>query len=264
MCCQRAHNVFPTSNIKLHISVPTPEALTCVTFQYGIENSGGFTAEDIFNEVNNTLKTGLIIATRNVTIEILNETFPRGDDSSSSQRFLRTESLQISKQYLATATSKDRADSPIYDINRPYHGRGMIANPSLPINHLFNVMDLGPFPSEASRSPQKDVNDLQRRRRTVYLPQEISHMDDDGRRLAYYSDAYPPVINSIADNPFCDKPSDIQCAVVDSTVCVILEEGDDEAAVQTALLLGISEAIRDGSFQAAIPSENQIPGEFVQ
>jgi hypothetical protein len=247
--------------------VPTPEALTCVTFQYGIENSGGFTAEDIFNEVNNTLKTGLLIATRNVTIETLNETFPRDDNSSISQRFLQTENMDRSKHYLEDPTPGDRVDSPIYDayIHRPYHDAPSITNPAFSrTNRLFNVMDIGLFHIETPSHPEGDVTDPQRRRRTVYLPQEISDMDNGGRRLVFYTDVYAPVINSIIENPFCVRPPDISCAVVDTTVCVILEEGDNEDEVQTALLRGISLSIQDGSFQAAIPKENQIPGELIQ
>jgi hypothetical protein len=57
----------------------------------------------------------------------------------------------------------------------------------------------------------------------------------------------------------------INCAVVDSTVCVLLEEGDDEEEVRTALLDGIEESILNGSFQDAIPPEHQLPqGEAIE
>jgi hypothetical protein len=84
-----------------------------------------------------------------------------------------------------------------------------------------------------------------------------------GRRLVYYTDTYLPVINNIFDNEFCDN-EELNCAVVDSTVCVLLEEGDDEEEVRTVLLDGIEESILNGSFQEAIPPEHQLPkGETV-
>jgi hypothetical protein len=248
-------------------SVPTPEALTCVSFQYGIQNSGGYTAEDIFNEVNNTLKTGLLIATRNVTIQTLNETFPRDDDTSSSGRALRSEGLQISHHWSLVAP-EDRSGSPIHDALLPiqaYSGHGMMTNPATPASQLFNVMDLGRFQSDNSRRVQGAIDDDQRRRRTVFLPRDFSDVDDrGGRRLVFYTDEYAPVINSIIANEFCDRPPEINCAVVDSTVCVVLEEGDNEEEVRAALLNGFATSIQDGTFQGAIPPENQIPGDVVE
>jgi hypothetical protein len=49
----------------------------CVDFFYSVRNNAGLSAQDILDENNNTLRTGLEIATRNVTIDILNTTFPR-------------------------------------------------------------------------------------------------------------------------------------------------------------------------------------------
>mmetsp|Transcript_1124 Transcript_1124/g.2394 ORF Transcript_1124/g.2394 Transcript_1124/m.2394 type:complete len:399 (-) Transcript_1124:198-1394(-) len=53
---------------------PTPSDLVCVNFQYGVENTDGFSSEDIENEVGNTYKSGLLTATRAVTINALNAT----------------------------------------------------------------------------------------------------------------------------------------------------------------------------------------------
>ena len=44
----------------------------------------GLDADDVMNEVNNTLKCGLTSATRTIVIDVLNETFPRTEG-----RFLR-------------------------------------------------------------------------------------------------------------------------------------------------------------------------------
>jgi hypothetical protein len=61
-------------------------------------------------------------------------------------------------------------------------------------------------------------------------------------------------------NPLCDDLPEFECSVVDSTVCVLLEEGDDEEEVRSSLLAGIEQSILGGSFQAAIPPEHQLPG----
>jgi hypothetical protein len=98
----------------------------------------------------------------------------------------------------------------------------------------------------------------------VFLPKgpSIEERETDNgwqRKLVYYTDSFLPVINSIIDNPYCASASEWECAIVDSTVCVVLEEGDDEEAVQAAILDGIAAAVLDGSFVAAIPPENMLP-----
>ena len=63
-----------------------PETLQ-ISLQYSLQNScPEFTAGNIMNEVDNTLKQGLIGATASVTIRILNETFPRADTDARRQR----------------------------------------------------------------------------------------------------------------------------------------------------------------------------------
>lgn len=221
--------------------MPTPDALTCVNFQYGIQNDAGFDADDIFNEVNNTLKTGLIIATENVTINVLNASFPRTDD----RRWRRNRrNLNKSSQLQGHADrhllrSKERMER--------YNGNTAFAI-------AINLMN-------ENRGTQ-----VQDQRRSLVYHTQSSNDDhhfsslSTARRLVYYTDVFEPVINNIFDNAFCGAPEGFQCAVVDSTVCVMLEEGDDEDEVRATLLSGISAAIVDGSFSAAIPPEHQLPG----
>ena len=64
-----------------------------VDVTYDIANDCGLDSQAIMNEVNNTLKLGLIAATTTTTISILNETYPRADDDSRRQ-------LQYNTQYL--------------------------------------------------------------------------------------------------------------------------------------------------------------------
>lgn len=73
------------------------------------------------------------------------------------------------------------------------------------------------------------------------------------RHLAYYSDAVSPTITSVTDNEFCEVDDEsILCSIVDSTVCVYLEEGDSASEVKEQLLDGIKEAFQDGSFEEAL------------
>ena len=58
-----------------------------VSLQYDISNTcEEFTAENIMNEVDNTLKQGLIAATTSTTIRILNETYPRTEANAGKRR----------------------------------------------------------------------------------------------------------------------------------------------------------------------------------
>eukprot|EP00804_Cyclotella_cryptica_P020924 CCRYP_009258-RA/>CCRYP_009258-RA protein AED:0.03 eAED:0.03 QI:404/1/1/1/1/1/6/245/1277 len=60
-----------------------------VEITYDIANDCGLDSEAIMNETNNTLKTGLIAATTVSAIDILNQTFPRGDGTPSKKRGVR-------------------------------------------------------------------------------------------------------------------------------------------------------------------------------
>lgn len=220
-----------------------------MNFQYGIENDKGFSADDIENEVNNTYKSGLIIATRNVTIQALNETFPRDQEG----RALRHHKSNPQESY------------PGYAIDRIWQDGFRVTRPT----SIIRLDEQDAEQGHDSSSTGILENESERwRRRAVFLPntsqKQIDGINnnnmDDNRRLAFYTDSYPPVINNIFGNPFCpDSPDgEIVCSVVDTSVCVMLEEGDDEDEIKDSLIDGISNSIQDGSFENAIPSENQI------
>ena len=48
--------------------------LLCFSFSYTLGNTAGFSAEEILFETNNRIKQGLLVATRNITISVLNAT----------------------------------------------------------------------------------------------------------------------------------------------------------------------------------------------
>ena len=182
--------------------MPTPEALVCVTFQYGVSNNNGFSADDLFNEIGNTFKTGLLIATETVLVDVLNSTLARDDES----RLLRGSALEQPKRHIQLV-----ATDP---------------------------------------SPQ--------RRRTVYSDElsQLSNSLGRRRRLVFYTKDFPVTIDAIIPNPF-SCPENTDCAVVSSTVCVLLEDGEDATDIREGVLGGMETAIESGAFEAAVPAENQ-------
>lgn len=95
----------------------------------------------------------------------------------------------------------------------------------------------------------------QHRRRTV---QYGLTLDDGSRRLVFYSDAEPPIVTAIIEDPFCPKAStpNIECAIVVTDVCVTLETGDDREQIRTVLVTGLRDAVKSGAFFAAVPPEH--------
>jgi hypothetical protein len=92
--------------------VASPENNTlCVDFFYSVRNTAGLSAQDILDESNNTLKTGLEIATRNVTIEILNATFPRSSRTLETADAASATSFGGGKRRRTLALTPDAADA---------------------------------------------------------------------------------------------------------------------------------------------------------
>ena len=234
--------------------MPTPGALTCVHFQYGITNDKGFTAEAIFNEVNNTFKEGLIIATRNVTIVTLNTTYPK----ANSSRFLRSKRRSQSWRSFFTTDSEQRITPKIEPEKFESPSTDIIGLVTLYHSAKPNVVTLS---KESLKYSEQGTNS---RRKTAYLPSEgrspkqTAFGDQSKRELVFYSDEFPVQISSIVNNPFCPPLAQTKCAIVSSTVCVLLEAGDNATQVRQNLLNGIGNSIQDGSFAAAIPPANQL------
>lgn len=261
--------------------------MTCVNFQYGISNDDGFTAEDIFNEVNNTFKTGLLIATENVTIETLTEAYPPDDDLSPSLTTSSSTCEDTTASFIYNDKAKDcawvarqisRCDQTI-DNGTPIDtlcpvtcyvcpGRRVLSQ--VDTRHKFgsklvNHERLRILTLEESGWPVASVWEEQVERRTAYVPGHTNGSSAQGtsdtvsRELAVFDERFPPQIPAIVDNPFCRKPvPERECAIVSSIACALLEEGDDREEVRATLLNGIRDAIMDGSFEAAIPPEHQL------
>jgi hypothetical protein len=236
-------------------AMPSQADLVCVEFSFLLNNDIGLSAEDLLNEVNNTLKTGLEIAGRNITIEIMNTSFPGGampEDPESllpggngTRRALDRPAVVLSPSRLPGAHVVADAGALLAlqagladkfgqdgttDILRSF---GHILRPSSP-------------PSLHRHQRYPGGEDL---RRLFRMLQE--------RRLVYYTDEFPSTVFNIRQNFLCDGAQEgVLCSVVEQFSCVVLEEGDDRALVQTVLASGIREAINNGDFERAIPPEN--------
>jgi hypothetical protein len=202
---------------------PTAANELCITFQFGIVNTNGFDAAAIFNMVNNTLKTGLIIATENVTIDVLNASFP-------DARLLRYRNNEHSRVNIEKVNSfhvfpLDVIDSKIQDglvLERPVNGDRILAS----------------YSDSQGRTGNSRIT----------------------RRLVVYTQSLPPIILSIVDNDFCpsETPDKTKCQIVSAVTCVFLEEGDDRQGIREVLSGGIQASIKSGEFEEAIPAEHRL------
>jgi hypothetical protein len=203
-------NVSPTL-------LPTRQPLACVSFAYTLENTTGFTSEDIFNEVNNTIKARLVAATENVTINILNSTLPRNNSPLLNRRLSVYESTRFGSHAFRNAA----------------------------LEHLGTWDEVQLRLTTLSKSTVKPTWLHPRHRRMEGGVRR--------RRLAFYSDEHPVEITRILESMFCPDPTQ-DCVVVSTTVCVVLEVGDDQEVVRTNLINGFRESIEGGGFNEVIPS----------
>lgn len=204
------------------ITVTAPKDPICVTFQYGVENDDGFTADDIMNGFNNTYIDDLTIATRDTAIQILNETLPLDRE----RRALRQE--------------------PKSEHTKPYFGVVSLKK------YELDVITVG--------SIEETEESMSGRRQAIHVPSSIERQtkpNSENRRLAFYTDSNPPVILDVIDNNFCPESDEgINCAIVDTMVCVFLEVGDNEEEFKDKFLEGFRMAFKNGSFQNAIPTDD--------
>ena len=88
----------------------------------------------------------------------------------------------------------------------------------------------------------------------TYPPQrrQLEEQQQQGRHLAYFSNDYPVSINSVIDKPEgctgSESNPEIMCATISSTVCAVLEEGDDPTEVRAVMISGLQYAVKSGDF----------------
>lgn len=186
-----------------------------------VRNQVGLDADDIFDEDDNSVLQGLRIATRNITIEILNGTYP-------GRRVLVHDLILIkSKRNSAIAES----------------------------HHLRTFAHI--------RSGAWELDEMGENQGSSHV---LGSRQDGGgqgqgqrRQLAHYTDSIPVTINSVTDNPLCAGSAQnprIMCAIVSSTVCVVLEDGDDPNGVRALMIAGLRQAVDSGDFLRRIPAQD--------
>lgn len=154
-----------------------------IMITYDISNQCGLDSEKIMNEVDNTLKTGLEIATTSILNRTLNELFPSLDEA---QRLEENVSFRGSARYRMSIPS-----------------------------------------------------------------------GNDRRALAVYSEEFPVTIDNIIDiEESCDDGS--SCQLIISSLYVVLEDGDDEDKVKSAVSRTVLGYINDGTFTTEIPSDTVV------
>ena len=196
----------------------------CITFQFGIVNNVGLDADDIFKMSGNTLKTGLIIATENITIKSLNAGF-------SDERLLR------------------------YRNEKPLANAGVIQN-------LYGApLDAVDSKIQDDLALHGGLSEDKHRQLVAKMVSKWrGGLKTATRRLAVYSSSLPPVILSIIDNSFCPSatPDITRCQIVSAKTCVFLEEGDDRQLIRDELSKGIQASVASGEFEAAIPEVHRL------
>lgn len=94
----------------------------------------------------------------------------------------------------------------------------------------------------------------------TYPPQSLRRqlLQEQSRQLAFFSEDYPVAINSVTDKADCEGSGvnpDVMCATIASTVCAVLEEGDDPAEVRATMVSGLQYAVESGDF----PEQDDLP-----
>ena len=228
-------------------------------------NNRSLTADDVLNENDNTLKTGLIEATEALVIRILNETFPRVARAQPAQfaapkaevKHAHHDPNDWEWKKPPTATSHNPHDWSWSDIGgrrRLPVLREAVARADAAV--LGVDIDMYSFTIQDELSGMFNGT---RRNRRLHASDTSSYIRGS-RRLVYYTDEFPVEIPIIIDNPICPANNEngvntIQCAIVSSNLCVVLEAGDDSQMIRRALVDGLSNAIDSGDFEDLIAQE---------
>lgn len=100
---------------------------------------------------------------------------------------------------------------------------------------------------------------------TLYLPSsqvssQTGHIRrlQSYRRLVFYTDTIPLTITDIVKDPFCPQADELklECAIVVTDVCVVLESGDDAELIREVLVDGLRQAVDSGALFERIPPDH--------
>jgi len=202
------------------------------------------------NENNNTLKTGLEAAGRNITIQVLNATFPRSTLQAESQGEgypISQPDVGFNPNMLSNKRKRRYSNAAENGNNRNLEGyeRAIELGVSSTFGHeqAQSILDAS-IDIWSARIPTVDS-----------LNRYLSGIRP--RRLVFYTDDRPNEVRRVIEDFICSAGVDgAICAIVQQRSCVFLEEGDDSVMVSMQLGSGLRAAINDGSFAAAIPPEN--------
>lgn len=195
----------------------------CMQFSYVLSTDDlDLTAFDILNGVDNNIREGLEAATEETVIEILNVTFPRLERRKTAQIELK-DSRQAIQAGFSEAFGPRKANELLSDSTNSFH------------------------PIKAEQR----------------LALTIREHRSAQRRLVFYSETLPPKVVFVLDvDPAVFPTTSIDCTnenskcfLVQTEVCVFLEEGDNFAVIQLALMDGLRIAIDSGAFESRIPDD---------
>ncbi len=190
----------------------------------------GLTAQDLWTGKNNSIKEGLEVATRTIAIQILNTTISL-ELGTASSRTTNDNTIRLRTHYLPPRVVQLVAMTEI-------HGSEM-KDDSVPQHRLL-----------------EDDSFLTMEENQHWYKRAL--MLRDHRQLVYYTDEIPAKVIRVLGNPFCPawhKDGETLCAVVEASVCVVLEEGDVPELVRMALLSGFRFAVNTGALWNAVPPE---------
>lgn len=169
----------------------------------------GLDAHKIDNAINNTLKVDLINATKYSVIETLNTTYPR---SASAQSSTITNIFTI-QRFLEFVYKENKGHDLI-----PLDQGG---------NKLRNL-----YSTERR-------NDRYFRRSSV----RMLNTNQLQRRLVYFTEELPIGVEHIADNPFCAGARPIHCVMMQFSICIVLEDGDNAGQIRRSIIRNLRTGI---------------------
>lgn len=250
----------------------------CINFQYTVRNEAGLSADEIFNEEDNTLKSRLIIATEITVTDVLNETFPLlarlvGGGLSVSSQFgsklpdvisEKKEDLPDLSHVMSVQHGSSSEDGDSTYLELFGDGRRLFAPDRLTSAVEYaSVTALGGS-SNAFHDVRGELERFLHPHQQANRRRIVATMDHSRRRLVYYTYDFPVTILSITDAPLllCNGFADTdmsRCAIVTTKVCVVLGPEDNPEVVRAAIVAGMSDAFESGEFEENIPPAP--PGE---
>ena len=201
--------------------------------------------------MDNTLKTGLEQATRDIIIELLNETYPRTTRAQPVTAPLPTTvraKIHNPNDWVWGAENHDSNDWSWSGIG----GRRRLPELKQAAAHADAAalgIDMETYTATIHKELTEMYNMTRRSRHLQVHDKMYTNYIRGSRRLVYYTDENPVEITMIIDNPNCPANNEngqntIRCAIVSSRLCVVLEEGDNPIMIRNTLVNGLSDAIQ--------------------